>query len=69
MVIERLPLVASKVFEQCTTEVSMLLIDDEDDEGDDYDVKRKHIHLKHADELTATRNSSTGITAPKQMAR
>ena len=74
VVIERLPLVASKVFEQCTAEVSMLLLDDDDnDDMDDLNedgTKRKHLHLKHVDEITATRmNPGSGLLAPKQMAR
>ena len=45
VVVDRLPHVASKVFEQCTTEESMLLIDDDDEISDDEDdeVRGEHI--------------------------
>lgn len=45
VVVDRLPHVATKVFEKCTTEESMLLIDDEDelDEDDEYEGRTDHI--------------------------
>ena len=63
-----------QVFEQCTAEVSMLLIDDDYNEDND-DIhegrpRTKHLHLKHADEITATKMiAGAHLAAPKQMAR
>ena len=52
----------------------MLLIDDDDNEDND-DIqdgrtRTKHLHLKHADEITATKMiAGAHLAAPKQMAR
>lgn len=45
VVVDRLPHVASKVFEQCTTEESMLLIDDEDEFSDEDEDEAKSFHI------------------------
>ena len=45
VVVDRLPHVASKVFEQCTTEESMLLIDDEDEFSDEDEDDGKSFHI------------------------
>ena len=52
----------------------MLLIDDDDNEDND-DIqdgrtRTKHLHLKHADEITATKMiAGAHLAAPKQMAQ
>ena len=54
-----------QVFEQCTSEVSLLLLEDDDEEFD-----APKIRAKHADEVLATKMiSGTAGSGPKQIAR
>ena len=61
VVVDRLPHVASKVFEQCTTEESMLLIDDEDELSDEDEDEGNGAHILgdgHGNSVTISNSNS-----------
>jgi PAS domain S-box-containing protein len=75
VVLERLPHVASKVLQSCTTEESMLLMFEEDslaDKGIRDAQGAFQLHMRqHSDEIKANPQASPflGTTPPKQIAR